>query len=415
MKRLMKLCALAVAVAFAVPAVASELEFSGYGRAGVGLNVKGGGQVCFGLADADTKWRLGNECDYTIEPQFTSRFVKNDKENDKSAWGVVFMPGIYRTWAAPTPGTSGNVFTEIPASVRQFYFFGEKVPQLFKGTIWGGRRYYDRIHWGINDQFTEIEDGDGAGVEDMDIGLGKLSLAFMMNPNHESTGGNAAVRPYKVLARLTSVKTFEKGALQFWTGVYGTSSVDDVEGAGTRGKFAIYHTLDTERFGSNWVGVKTEFGKNIKLVRVLVKQTYAAKSIATDFDAIAQFRMRQTRPEGYDVPFTKSNWFSIGARSDTRISGPFRGLIEIGHDMVKAENVDAQHLTKLTACLAMSAGQDSGSRPTFRAFYTHAFWNEAAKGAGGVYNHWQSGPELAQVYGNSTNGGSFGLQAEAWW
>src|SRR5262245_40548171 len=38
-----------------------SLEFTGYGRAGVGLNIRGGHQVCYGLAGADTKWRLGNE------------------------------------------------------------------------------------------------------------------------------------------------------------------------------------------------------------------------------------------------------------------------------------------------------------------------------------------------------------------
>src|SRR5688572_27621524 len=48
-----------------------SLEFAGYARAGVGLAVRGGKQVCFGLAGADAKWRLGNECDYVIEPQFT--------------------------------------------------------------------------------------------------------------------------------------------------------------------------------------------------------------------------------------------------------------------------------------------------------------------------------------------------------
>src|SRR5690242_1115224 len=49
------------------------LESAGYARAGVGLAVKGGKQVCFVLNGADTKWRLGNECDYVIEPQFTGR------------------------------------------------------------------------------------------------------------------------------------------------------------------------------------------------------------------------------------------------------------------------------------------------------------------------------------------------------
>src|ERR1044071_5394807 len=49
-----------------------SIEFAGSPRAGVGLALRGGKEVCFNLPGADTHWRLGNECDYVIEPQFTS-------------------------------------------------------------------------------------------------------------------------------------------------------------------------------------------------------------------------------------------------------------------------------------------------------------------------------------------------------
>ena len=123
------------------PKAGISLEFTGYARAGVGLNVKGGSPVCFGLAGADTKWRLGNECDYVIEPQFTGRIATG---NDGSSWGVVAMPGLYRTWQDITGGQTGGLFSNVPAEFRQIYFFGENVPQLLNGRIWGGRRYYDR-------------------------------------------------------------------------------------------------------------------------------------------------------------------------------------------------------------------------------------------------------------------------------
>ncbi len=71
-----------------------------------------------------------------------------------------------------------------------------------------------------------------------------------------------------------------------------------------------------------------------------------------------------------------------------------------------------KQLIKATACLAINAGNGAGSGPSIRLFYTHAFWNDAAQvaiAAGG------SGKRLAQVYGDATNGGSFGVQAEMWW
>src|SRR5262245_11842163 len=190
-----------------------QLEFAGYARAGVGLAVHGGKQVCFGLASADTKWRLGNECDYVIEPQFTARLVTLP---DASSWGVVVMPGLYRTWDDPN-GADKTWHTNIPAEFRQIYFFGENIPQLLNGRVWGGRRYYDRLHIDINDQFLEIHDSDGAGVEDMQVGPGKLSIALLMNPNSEDvqvangTPGGPAIStvnlaPFKINVRYTGIK-----------------------------------------------------------------------------------------------------------------------------------------------------------------------------------------------------------------
>src|SRR5262245_49649829 len=183
MRALVKCSLVGMLVAVSSAASANPtLEFAGYARAGVGLNARGGQQVCFGLGGADTHWRLGNECDYVIEPQFTGRFVTLE---DKSSWGVVVMPALYRTFENPN-GPDKTFFADLPVEFKQIYFFGENVPILLNGRVWGGKRYYDRLHLDINDQFLEREDGDGAGIEDMDVGLGKLSVAFLMNPNSEN-------------------------------------------------------------------------------------------------------------------------------------------------------------------------------------------------------------------------------------
>src|SRR5262245_32660984 len=138
MKALVKCSLLGMMIAVSSTAAAAPpvLEFSGYARAGVGLSTGSGKQVCFGLGGADTKWRLGNECDYVIEPQFTGRLVTLD---DKSSWGVVFMPGLYRTWEDPN-GADRTWFSNLPLEARQIYFFGENIPQLANGRVWGGRR-----------------------------------------------------------------------------------------------------------------------------------------------------------------------------------------------------------------------------------------------------------------------------------
>jgi maltoporin len=415
-----------VAVSYPASAAGPTIEFAGYARAGVGLNLRGGKQVCFGLAGADTKWRLGNECDYVIEPQFTGRIVQLENQ---SSWGVVVMPGLYRTFEDPN-GDDATFFANLPAEFRQLYFFGENVPQLLNGRVWGGRRYYDRLQLGINDQFLENEDGDGAGLENMDVGVGKLSIAFLMNPNSEasqipdpatpgSSISTANLAPFKVTARLTDIKTVADGALQIWAGWYGATTSDlqadpavDVARPDDFFRVGVYHTLGNILGGSNFIGAKGEYSKNHTLWRVVVQEQMVFGNTAVD--VIAEYRSARNRADE-DAEFVKTDWASAGARLDTQISGPFRFLVEAGWDRVLIDGDDPQ-LIKATGVFAVSAGDGAGSRPTFRLFYTHGVWNDANRGSPfGVYSHWQSGRRLTQVYGDKNDGGSFGIQAEAWW
>jgi maltoporin len=401
------------------------LEFSGYARAGVGLAIRGGKQVCFNLPGADTHWRLGNECDYVIEPQFTGRLVNLP---DGSSWGVVAMPGLYRTWEDPN-GPDRTFEDNIPAVFRQIYFFGENIPQLAGGRVWGGRRYYDRLHLDINDQFLEIHDSDGAGVEDMKVGPGKLSIAFLMNPNSEANqvpnpmmGGpaisTANQAPFKLNARFTDIPTVPEGNIQIWAGWQGFSTSKDQKDAGvditkpdSTFKLGVYHTLNKVLGGHNFVGAKGEFGSNFLQVRGVVEETMAFNNGHTGVDVIGEVRTLRTRPNS-DAEFATSNWFSLGARVDTQISGPFRFLVEAGIDHVSPPAGDALQLIKATACLAINAGEFNYSRPTVRLFYTQGFWNDGAKAA---FAAGAGGNRIAQVYGDVNTGGSFGLQAEAWW
>lgn len=403
-----------------------SLEFAGYARAGVGLALRGGKQVCFNLPGADTHWRLGNECDYVIEPQFTGRLVSLP---DGSNWGVVAMPGLYRTWGDPN-GPDKTFPDNVPAVFRQIYFFGENIPQLAGGRVWGGRRYYDRLHLDINDQFLEIHDSDGAGVEDMKVGPGKLSIAFLMNPNSEAeqvtpmgsmTSISTANRaPFKINARYTDIPTAPEGSLQIWAGVQAATTSTDQKDAGVNPiakpdsvfKIGVYHQLNKVLGGHNFVGAKGEFGSNFQQVRGVVEETMAFNNGHTGVDVIGEVRTLRTKPNGND--FVTDNWFSLGGRVDTQISGPFRFLVEAGIDHVSPNAGDARDLFKATACLAINAGEFNYSRPTVRLFYTQGFWNDAAKAAflsSGDSNTIRT----AQVYGNANSGGSFGLQAEAWW
>ena len=103
----------------------------------------------------------------------------------------------------------------------------------------------------------------------------------------------------------------------------------------------------------------------------------------------------------------------LGARTDTHLGGPFRMLVEVGHDQVKPDVGATRNMTKFTLAGAVSAGKEAYSRPTIRLFVTHAIWNEAARQVLG--QNWVNGERLQQVYGDKKAGTSVGIQAETWW
>jgi maltoporin len=414
--------AAAIAGSITAASAAPPIVFTGYMRAGVGINTRGGNQVCFGLAGADAKYRLGNECDYVVEPTFDARIA----EYEGADWHVRLMPSVYKAWDAgsgaylDSGGNARNLGVgpdTLTTRFGQIYAYGDKISQLGNGKVWAGRRFYNRLQTGINDQFLENNDGDGAGLEDMDLGIGKLSVAFMMNPNwgvRDPLVDPADARAvnnnrWALPVRLTGIKDLPNGELA----VYVTPSMQSKSDDQTSGTpvappdeakgiaVGVYQTLNGLVLGGNsLIGVKHDKQGESKNTRVVYQQTASFGPTAVDF--VTEYRVAKRAAQA------GNKWFTIGARADTWIGGPFRFLAELGHDQVKPENGgDKLNMTKFTAALAASAGKEAGSRPTVRLFLTHAVWNEAAR-----LN--LSGNTRA-VFGDKKAGTSVGVQAEAWW
>lgn len=372
---------------------ALELGYSGYVRAGTGVNAKGGTQVCFGLAGADTKWRLGNECDYVVEPNFSAKLATYEG----SDWYVHVMPSVYHGWG---PAGSNEPDT-LTTRFGQVYMYGTKIAGLGNGKVWAGRRFYNRLQTGINDQFLENNDGNGAGIEDMEMGGAKLSVAFMMDPNNEATDNR-----YALPIRVTGIKTLPNGELSIYltpsaqlksrNQVTNTDPAEQPKGLA----LGVYQTVKGA-FGGDWLlGFKHDKTGDVKNTRV-VAQYGGSLSASTGFDVLAEYRVN-------DAPANAGNtWIAIGARTDTHLSGPFRLLFEVGHDQVKPDVGATRNMTKFTVATAVSAGKDPWSRPTVRLFATHAIWNEAAR--------LTLGGRTQEVFGDKRAGTSVGVQAETWW
>ncbi|WOB08450.1 carbohydrate porin [Piscinibacter gummiphilus] len=411
MKTLPLFTALALAGAAGSALAAPPIEFSGYFRAGVGINTRGGNQVCYGLSGADTKFRLGNECDYVVEPTFDAKLA----EYEGSDWHVRVMPSVYKGWDSGNAANNGNGPDQLTTRFGQIYAYGQNISQLANGRVWAGRRFYNRLQTGINDQFLENNDGNGAGVEDMDLGIGKLSVAFMMDPNNDAYNNRFALP-----IRMTGIKDMPNGELS----IYVTPSKQlktanqeptppgpAVEPAAQANGLAvgIYQKLNGVILGGDTLfGVKADKQGELKNTRVVFQQGMSMGGTAIDF--ITEYRVRKNK-DALTGADTGNKWFMIGARTDTHLSGPFRFLAEVGHDQVKPDGGGAtQNLTKGTLAVAASAGKEAGSRPTVRLFVTHAIWNDAVRTAGGL-----SSTNTRQVFGDKKSGTSVGVQAESWW
>src|SRR3984893_13838510 len=163
-----------------------NFSFSAYVRVGVQFNGNGGGGN-FHFEPPDNEGgrpRLGNENDTYMELTWKQAHMLGDDPNLMDVY-MVFTPAIVYQQSRNTftvePGTgvqeTGNDFRFV---LREAYL---EMANVFKGapeiTFWGGERFYDRFNVDANDYFYLDDSGYGAGVRNIDVGIGKLWLAYI--------------------------------------------------------------------------------------------------------------------------------------------------------------------------------------------------------------------------------------------
>src|SRR6266403_4754009 len=162
-----------------------NFSFSAYVRAGVQFNGSGGGGN-FNFEAPDNpggRSRLGNENDTYMELTWKQAHMLGDNP-DVMDVSMVFTPAIRyvqnrNTFITGIGGgrENGNDFDFI---LREAYL---EMANVFKGapeiTFWGGQRFYDRFNFDPQDYFYLDMSGYGAGVKNIDVGIGKLWLAYL--------------------------------------------------------------------------------------------------------------------------------------------------------------------------------------------------------------------------------------------
>lgn len=390
------------------------LDFNGYFRANAGQNSAGGGQTCFGLAGAGSKYRLGNECGVYGELLFGQEVAKTD---DGASFSAHVMFSLSNGQASDPSLSKGSGEIGLP----QVYLAARNVPELGGATAWMGRRYYKREDLHITDFFYWNPSGFGAGLEDLPIGSDglKFSYALLRNDNTSTslalnTGDSATRHDFQ----LRGLKVNPGGQLEFGLAVIAKDSkLPDRHGGsmatiqhrqsgifGGENKFALQY--GTGAGVANGGTGDLANGSDVHRFRV-VEGLYFQPTPKFGGQVVAVYQK-----DTADNPALASTWTTLGGRIAYGLSAHVKLLADIGHDRVAPDDGSpARHLTKYTLAAALSAGTGYYSRPEFRLFYTHAKWNEAARTAAAAGD----AISAAGTFGNATKGSVVGVTAESWW
>ena len=169
-------------------------EFHGYVRSGYGVNSVGGEQVAFEAPGAEAKYRLGNEAETYAELIFVNNWVNPDHNSDKAWFRSEFMVEA-NTSNSENYGPVGNSVGADQFRFREAFVQAGNVFESQPGAkFWAGERYYRRQHIDSDDFYPLDMSGYGGGVEDVDIRIGKMAVAFLngARPDVVTENGNLA-------------------------------------------------------------------------------------------------------------------------------------------------------------------------------------------------------------------------------
>ncbi|HDS2235620.1 TPA: maltoporin [Klebsiella michiganensis] len=419
---------LAVAVAAGVmSAQALAVDFHGYARSGIGWTGSGGEQQCFQATGAQSKYRLGNECETYAELKLGQEVWK---EGDKSFYfdtNVAYSVSQQNDWESTSP------------AFREANLQGKNLIEWLPGsTIWAGKRFYQRHDVHMIDFYYWDISGPGAGIENIDLGFGKLSLAATRSSESGGSGtfadrdefGNRVydnIVPNDVFdVRLAGLETNPGGTLELGVDYGHTNIPDDYSlqpGASKDGwmltaehtqsmlkgfnKFVLQYATDSMTSSGKGVPQGGSINNDGSMWRVL---DHGAISLGDSWD-LMYVGMYQ------DIDRDNNNgtqWWTVGVRPMYKWTPIMSTLMEIGYDNVKSQRTsDRNSQYKVTLAQQWQAGDSIWSRPAIRVFATYAKWDEkwGYNDSGVAYND-----TSAKTFSRGdSDEWTFGAQMEIWW
>ena len=394
-------------LAMAAPA-AHALDFDGYFRAGPGATSKNASRACYNLGIDGGHYRLGNECDLYGEFGLAQ---------------TTTVDGVqYKAKVMFNQGSSGTDTGSSYTSMEQLYVEGKGFDIAPNTNFWVGKRFYGRNDVHILDtQFVDMS-GVGAGADQMDVGIGKLGVAYFTSDSGKGLGDAAAGTSTAPAARfnadLADIKINPGGTLRV-TGTYTKGRYDNAtSGKGTSGVgLGLQHVQALAALGGAntlWLqyangsaGMNGNFGTanaptGTKQARIVESITWQAGPLGGQ--AVALYGKHGQDDVNSLVAFKE---LSVGGRVAYALSKNFKLVGEAGHMEKRPDGSPTQKLDKITFAPTLSTGPDFWNRPELRLYVTHAKWNDAANAGAGIDG-------LTGLADGKTSGNSYGAQVEVW-
>lgn len=427
--------AVAVAAVALVATSASAVDFHGYLRTGIGGNTNGGGQVCFQVPGAASKFRLGNECENYAELQFDQGLYK-----DKS--GIEFKYVGMLAYVTPAAADFESLKAANADIALRQNWVGAIIPQLGNVMFWAGKRYYFRNDVHAIDNFYWDPSGPGAGVQDIDLGFGKFAFALFQSKDRFPTPNTRTI--WRPDIRVYGIPVNPNGSLEVGLDLYYDSSQSPPRAATDPDRqklspwITVQHTQTNLLGGFNKLALQYATGsaspmsqypagdahgeqKSWRIVEHLVAQPTPAVSgafVAFYWDKTKVYKggtfLGQSEKQlylGIRPAYTVNDWFKVEGEI---------GYVSFGPKSDAYAVTDTRSMTKVTLAPTITPPPGPGgayfTRPSLRLFLTYAAWNTATRDAGfaGQTPACDSATSTSP-FKCDTNGVTFGAQAETWW
>ncbi|CAQ82458.1 MULTISPECIES: maltoporin [Photorhabdus] len=407
---------------------ASAVEFHGYARSGIGWTGSGGEQQCFQSTGAQSKYRLGNECETYAELKLGQELWKDGNKSFYFDTNVAYSVAQQNDWESTDPA-----FREVNVQAKNI------IDWLPGSTLWAGKRFYQRHDVHMIDFYYWDISGPGAGLQDIDLGFSKLSLAVTRNTESGGSHGWIAGQRNQIPTsndvydiRLSGLEVNPGGNLELGFD-YGRANARDhyhldrhasKDGfmftaehtqsmLGGFNKFVVQYATDSMTSHNSGHSEGASVNNDGHMLRIL---NHGAVNLAEKWDLMYVAMYQDTDRDNNNG----NTWYTVGVRPMYKWTPTMSTLMDIGYDNVKSQRTnDTNDQYKITLAQQWQAGDSIWSRPAIRLFATYAKWDEkwgyANKNKGYTNGVAYRDTSMHKFSRGNDDEFTFGVQFEAWW